>query len=233
MASAWQGEWGPSELGGWEPEPEGGALSCSGHLGLLRGLRCIDSRTQPLLYGNGKPCLRTSKSFEQSALKQCPVISLPWVVLMSFWRRLGLTWEKKSNLEGLGWDLAPGHVYPFLLLSGGRWAWVKVDLSMVSPGNVWFLQSGLWVFMSSNQPARLQPLGCGSGLLLLAQERNAAHWIHLDPEVQRKQWFQLGLHGACWVVLRSTWDRDGRQSSSRWRLLPTPASVVGTGLSAF
>ena len=41
---------------------------------------------------------------------------------MSFWRRLGLTREKKSNLEGLGWDLAPGHMCPFLLLSGRRWA---------------------------------------------------------------------------------------------------------------
>ena len=31
---------------GWmRAEPEGGALSCSGHLGLLRGLRCIGSRT--------------------------------------------------------------------------------------------------------------------------------------------------------------------------------------------
>lgn len=26
---------------------------------------------------------------------------------MSFWRSLGLTREKKSNLEVLGWDLAP------------------------------------------------------------------------------------------------------------------------------
>lgn len=55
-----------------------------------------------------------------------------------------------------------------------------------------------WAFMSSNQPARSHPLGCISGLLLLDQERNAAHWIHLDPEVQRKQWFQLG---ALWSLL--------------------------------
>lgn len=103
----------------------------------------------PVPCRHGRQCLKNiktilTKQFE-AVLSYQPSLGNPHVSLAESRPNLGK--KRKNDLEAA--------------IIWGRWASVYVNLSMASPRNVLFMQSGFGVLMSSNQPAPSQPLGCG------------------------------------------------------------------------